>query len=165
MSDNTPIYLTCAGAERRRKELHTLLYTTRPELVRAVELAASNGDFSENADYQYNKRALRKTDGRIHRLTKMLESAAVIDPVEQAKVAQGRILFGATVTVEDESGQERRYSLVGGEEVDPGRGRISFVSPLGRAMLRKRAGDEITFMAPGGERELAIVAVAYLPLP
>jgi transcription elongation factor GreB len=157
------IYMTPACAEAMREELRDLLYTKRPEMARTAEWAAGNGDRSENADYQYAKRALRRFDSRIRFLSKRLEAAQVVDPAAQGRVAGGRVLFGATVTV-DEDGEEKAYSIVGVDETAPGRGVISWVSPLGKALLGKRVGDVVTFVAPKGERELEIVRVDYLPI-
>ncbi|MDY0268408.1 GreA/GreB family elongation factor [Trichloromonas sp.] len=157
------IYMTPACAETMREELRDLLYTKRPEMARTAEWAAGNGDRSENADYQYAKRALRRFDSRIRFLSKRLESAQIIDPAAQGKIAGGKVLFGATVTV-DEGGEEKDYSIVGIDETAPGRGVISWVSPLGKALLGKREGDVVTFSAPKGERELEILKVEYRPI-
>lgn len=159
-----PVYMTPACAARLRAELKDLLYKLRPDMVKTAAWAASLGDRSENADYQYAKRALRKFDSRIRFLTKRLEAAEIIDPVEQAKIANGRVLFGCTVTVENEEGEEKSYSIVGVDEYDPGRGHVSWVSPIGKALLGKREGDEISFKTPGGMSELEIVQVEYKAL-
>lgn len=155
--------MTPACAEAMRAELRELLYSKRPEMARTAEWAAGNGDRSENADYQYAKRALRRFDARIRFLSKRLESAQVIEPLAQARVAGERVLFGATVTV-DEEGEEKAYSIVGIDETAPGRGVISWVSPLGKALLGKRVGDLVTFVAPKGERDLELVKVEYVPI-
>ncbi|MBE0597437.1 MAG: GreA/GreB family elongation factor [Desulfuromonadales bacterium] len=155
--------MTPACAEAMRAELRELLYTKRPEMAKTAEWAAGNGDRSENADYHYAKQALRRFDARIRFLSKRLEAAQVIDPVAQLQVAGGRVLFGATVTVDD-AGEEKTYSIVGGDETVPGLGVISWVSPLGKALLGKRVGDLVTFVAPMGERELEIVKVEYVPI-
>ncbi len=159
-----PIYMTPACAQRLRAELKDLLYTLRPEMVKTAAWAASNGDRSENADYHYAKRKLRQYDGRIRFLTKRLEEATVIDPVAQESVARGRVLFGATVTVENEEGEEKTYAIVGVDELDPARGHVSWVSPIGRALLGKSEGDVVSFDTPGGRAELEIVEVAYKAL-
>ncbi len=158
-----PIYMTPACAEAMRAELRDLLYSKRPEMAKTAEWAAGNGDRSENADYQYAKRALRRFDARIHFLSKRLEAAQVVEPVAQAQVAGGRVLFGATVTIGEE-GKEKTYSIVGVDETAPGRGMISWVSPLGKALLGKRVGDLVTFVVPKGERELEVVKVEYVPI-
>ncbi|PLX92143.1 MAG: transcription elongation factor GreB [Desulfuromonas sp.] len=163
-SPRTPIYMTPACAARLRQELKDLLYKERPEMVQTAAWAAGNGDRSENADYQYAKRRLRQIDGRIRFLTKRLESAEIVDPVAQAKIANGRILFGATVTYENEEGDEKTVSIIGVDEYDPGKGYVSWTAPIAKAILGKREGDEIRFQTPGGLSELVIVAVEYLPL-
>ncbi|MDT8419726.1 MAG: transcription elongation factor GreB [Desulfuromonadales bacterium] len=159
-----PVYMTPGCAKRLRAELKDLLYTLRPEMVRTAAWAASNGDRSENADYHYAKRALRKYDGRIRFLTKRLEDAVIIDPLQQEQVARGRVLFGCTVTVENEDGEEKRYSIVGVDEYDPSRGHVSWISPIGKALLGSSEGDLVTFKTPGGVTELEIVKVEYCAL-
>lgn len=163
-STSPPIYMTPACAARLRAELKELLYTLRPEMVKTAAWAAGNGDRSENADYHYAKRRLRQYDGRIRFLTKRLEAAVIVDPVEQQKVAGGRVLFGATVTVETEAGEEKVYAIVGADEFDAGRGYISWTSPVGRALLGAREGDEIAFATPGGRSRLEVVRVEYKAL-
>lgn len=157
-------YMTPACAQRLRSELKHLLYQERPQMVETVAWAASNGDRSENADYHYGKKRLREIDRRIRFITGQLDSAIVVDPVEQKKNADGRVLFGATVTVENGEGVQRCLSLVGGDEMDVARGRISWFSPVGKALLGARDGDEVTVKTPGGREELEIVRVEYLPL-
>lgn len=159
-----PIYLTPACARRLRAELKKILYQLRPEMVKTAAWAASNGDRSENADYHYAKRKLRQFDGRIRFLTKRLEDATIVDPVEQQKVARGRVLFGCTVTIENEAGEEKVYSIVGPDELDPSRGYVSWVSPIGRALLGAAEGDLVSFATPGGQTELEIIKVEYKSL-
>jgi transcription elongation factor GreB len=159
-----PIYMTPACAERLKAELKETLYRLRPDMVKTAAWAASNGDRSENADYHYAKKMLRQYDGRIRFLTKRLEGAIIVDPLEQAKIAKGRVLFGCTVTVEDGDGEEKIYSIVGVDEYDPARGYVSWVSPIGRALLGKREGDEVSFETPGGRAELEVVRVEYRAL-
>lgn len=159
-----PVYMTPACEKRLRAELKKLLYTERPEMVETAAWAASNGDRSENADYHYAKRRLRQIDGRIRFLQKRLENATVVDPLSQAEVAGDRVLFGCTVTVETEGGEERVYSIVGEDEYDPKRGYVSWVSPIARALLGRREGDEVSFVTPGGRSELEIVRVEYRAL-
>jgi transcription elongation factor GreB len=163
LTSNLPIYFTPACAEAMRAELRDLLYSKRPEMARTAAWAAGCGDRSDNADYKYAKRALRRFDARIRFLSKRLEAAQVIEPAAQGRIAGGRVLFGATVTV-DEAGEEKTYSIVGVDETAPGRGLISWISPLGKALLGKRVGDLVTFMAPKGERELEVVKVEYIPI-
>lgn len=162
MSSSQQIYMTPSCAKAMRDELHDILYVKRPEMEKTTAWAASLGDRSENADYHAAKRALRRFDSRIRFLTKRLESAAIVDPVEQAKIANGRVLFGATVTVEDEDGEQKTYSIVGIDEFDGSRGFVSWISPIGKALLRAKEGDVVTFTAPGGDRELEIIKVEYV---
>lgn len=159
-----PIYMTPACAQRLRAELKDLLYTLRPEMVKTVTWAASNGDRSENADYHYGKKRLRQYDGRIRFLTKRLEDATIVDPVEQKKIANGRVLFGCTVTIENEEGEEKVFSIVGADEYDASRGYVSWTSPIGRALLGSSEGDQVSFMTPGGRVEVEVVQVEYKPL-
>ena len=159
-----PIYMTPACALRLRAELKKLLYELRPEMVKTAAWAASNGDRSENADYHYAKKTLRQYDGRIRFLSKRLEAATIVDPVRQAQNANGRVLFGCTVTVENADGEEKVYRIVGVDEYDGGRGYVSWISPIGRALLGASAGDTVAFTTPGGRTELEIVKVAYEPL-
>jgi transcription elongation factor GreB len=133
-------------------------------MVKTAAWAAGNGDRSENADYHYAKRRLRQYDGRIRFLTKRLENATIVDPVEQQKIANGRVLFGCTVTVENEEGEERVFSIVGADEFDAARGYVSWTSPIGRALLGSAEGDLVTFATPGGQTELEIIKVEYQAL-
>ncbi len=164
MNEQRKNYMTPACAQRLRAEMKQLLYKDRPEMVETVAWAASNGDRSENADYHYGKKRLREIDRRIRFITGQLDSAIIVDPLEQAKNADGRVLFGATVIVENDQGEQRSLSLVGGDEMDVARGRISWFSPVGKALLGTRGGDEVTVITPGGREELEIVRVEYLPL-
>jgi transcription elongation factor GreB len=159
-----PIYMTPACARRLRAELKETLYQLRPEMVKTAAWAAGNGDRSENADYHYAKRRLRQYDGRIRFLTRRLENATVVDPVEQQKIANGRVLFGCTVTVENEAGEEKVFSIVGADEFDASRGYVSWTSPIGRALLGSAEGDLVTFATPGGQTELEVVKVEYKAL-
>jgi transcription elongation factor GreB len=159
-----PVYMTPACALRLRAELKELLYRLRPEMVNTAAWAASNGDRSENADYQYAKRRLRQYDGRIRFLSKRLENAAIVDPVAQGKTANGRVLFGATVTVENGEGEEKLYRIVGEDEFDAARGYVSWKSPIGRALLGAREGAVVAFATPGGPAKLEIVRVEYRAL-
>lgn len=155
-------YITPAGHLRLKDELEHLVKRERPHVVEIVAWAASNGDRSENGDYIYGKRRLREIDRRIRFLTKRLDIATVVDPLQQTNVDQ--VFFGATVTICDASGVENTYSIVGVDEADVGRGRISWVSPLARALLKAREGDTIRFQSPAGLRELDIVEVCYASL-
>lgn len=155
-------YITRGGYARLNAELNHLVRVERPRVVSTVAWAASNGDRSENGDYIYGKKRLREIDRRIRFLTKRIDAAEVVDPGRRE--ATDRVYFGATVTVLDADGGESIYSIVGIDEADPGRGRISWVSPLARALLKAQEGDSIRFLAPGGARELEIVAVDYVDI-
>ena len=156
--------MTPGCAERLRAELKELLYQKRPQMVETVAWAASNGDRSENADYHYGKKRLREIDRRIRFLTGQLDAAVIVDPLEQAARAGGRVRFGATVTVENSAGVERVLSIVGTEEIDTARGRVSWRSPVARALLNAAEGDLVSFATPGGMEELEILSVEYLAL-
>ena len=127
-----------------------------------MQWAAANGDRSENADYTYGKRRLREIDRRIRFLTRRLDLAEVVDPVRRE--VTDRVFFGATVTVGDEDGNENTYQIVGVDETDHTRGRISWVSPLARALLKSREGDTVRFHTPAGWREVEVLAVDYRPI-
>jgi transcription elongation factor GreB len=157
-------YMTTSCAARLKAEIKDLLYVQRPDMVKTVAWAASNGDRSENADYHYGKKRLRQIDGRLRYLTQRMDAAIIIDPVQQLQVAGDKVLFGCTVSVENEDGVEKVLSIVGVDEIDPARGRISWVSPVGRALLGAYAGDVVTVQVPNGEEELEVLSVAYLPL-
>ncbi len=155
-------YMTPGGHARMLAELNHLLRVERPEVVNVVSWAAGNGDRSENGDYIYGKKRLREIDRRLRFLTKRLESAVVVDP--ELREATDTVYFGATVTVADEGGGESVYSIVGIDEADAGRGRISWISPLARALLKAETGDTVRFQSPGGLRALEIVSVQYQAL-
>ena len=155
-------YITPAGYARLKSELQTLLDKERPALVKVIAWAASNGDRSENADYIYGKRRLRQIDHRIRFLTKRLDIAEVIDP---ARPGVDQVFFGATVTYCDGKGVERTISIVGQDEVDTPRGRISWISPVARALTKARAGDVVRLRTPAGVEELAVAAIRYIELP
>lgn len=155
-------YMTPAGHARMRAELSHLVRVERPGVVSVVSWAAGNGDRSENGDYIYGKKRLREIDRRIRFLSKRLENAVVVDPA--AREETDVVYFGASVTLRDDSGDEQRYSIVGLDEADPARGRISWISPLARALLKAREGDSVRCQTPSGARELEIVAVEYVAL-
>jgi transcription elongation factor GreB len=155
-------YITPGGYARIKNELDHLLRTDRPQVVDAVHWAALNGDRSENGDYIYGKRRLREIDRRIRFLTKRLDLAEVVDPARQANADQ--VFFGATVTILDEQDQEQTYQIVGVDETDFMRGRISWVSPLARALLKAREGDLVRFQSPAGWREIEVLSVAYVTI-
>ena len=152
-------YITPSGHARLKSELEELVKRERPRVVEVVAWAASNGDRSENGDYIYGKRRLREIDRRIRFLTKRLDIAQVVDPTAQGDNDQ--IFFGATVTVCDANGDENTYSIVGVDEANVAGGRISWVSPLARALLKAREGDAVRFQSPSGWRELDVVEVRY----
>jgi transcription elongation factor GreB len=151
-------YITPKGFARLQEELHDLLHKKRPEITAVVSWAAGNGDRSENGDYIYGKKRLREIDRRIRFLTKRLESAEVIDP-SQKKAHQ--VFFGATVTVQDEDGESKTYSIVGVDEADPAQGKISWISPLASVLLNKKVGDWASFRSPKGVREVVIIEIRY----
>ena len=155
-------YITPQGLEKLRTEWKKLMDIDRPELVKIVSWAAGNGDRSENGDYIYGKRKLRETDRRIRFLTKRMENAEVINPSQQYS---DKVLFGATVTVIDEEAKERKYSIVGIDETDGKRGRISWISPIAKALLRHKVGDFVTVVIPKGQEDLEIKKITYETLP
>ena len=159
LPDGARNYITPLGHARLKSELEELVKRERPKVVEIVAWAASNGDRSENGDYIYGKRLLREIDRRIRFLTKRLDIAEVVDPLRQGENDQ--IFFGARVTVADESGLENTYTIVGVDEADVARGRISWISPLARALIKSREGDSIRFQSPLGVREIDIVEVIY----
>ncbi|MBZ0105054.1 MAG: transcription elongation factor GreB [Sulfuricella denitrificans] len=155
-------YITPGGYRRLMDEFDQLWKTERPELVKTITWAASNGDRSENGDYIYGKKRLREIDRRIRFLSKRLEHSEVIDPAQRGDCDQA--FFGATVTVSNQAGEEKTYSIVGLDEVDVGRGRISWVSPLATSLLKAREGDVVTLRTPGGVEELDVVEIRYVAL-
>ncbi len=155
-------YLTPAGWQRMKDELYHLVHRERPEIVNIVSWAASNGDRSENGDYLYGKKRMREIDRRIRFLTKRLDIAEVVDPARQQSADQ--VFFGATVTIFDEQQLEQTYQIVGVDETDFARGRISWVSPLARALLKAREGDTVRFQSPAGWREIEVLAIEYVDI-
>lgn len=151
-------YITPQGFRRLQEKLNHLLYKERPTVTAAVAWAAGNGDRSENADYIYGKRRLREIDRRIHFLTKRIEIAEVVDPAEKVS---DQVFFGATVTVRDEDDREKTYAIVGVDEINLAKNRISWVSPLALALLKARVGEVVTFRSPKGVRELEIIGIRY----
>lgn len=152
-------YITPAGHRRLKDELDQLWKEERPALVQTIAWAASNGDRSENGDYIYGKKRLREIDRRIRFLAKRLENAEVVDPEQRGECEQ--IFFGATVTVCGSDGCERVYCIVGVDEADAGRGLISWVSPLARALIKARIDDVVSLRLPNGVEELEVVDVSY----
>ena len=155
-------YITRSGLQRLKDEHRFLLTRDRPAVAEVVTWAASNGDRSENADYQYAKRRLRQIDGRIRHLSKRMEAAEVVDPEAPRSALRARkVYFGATVVYTNAAGEEREVSIVGVDEVDLERGHVSWVSPLGRALMRSGEGDSVILEAPGGKERLTVLEVRY----
>lgn len=154
-------YITTRGLERLKAEVHELLWIERPKVVEVVAWAASNGDRSENADYQYGKKRLREIDRRLRFLQKRIDLAEVVDPAQQSGP---KVLFGATVDVIDEDGNPRVYRIVGIDETDAKTGKVSWISPVGQALLQAVEGDAVVLKMPKGEEELEITRVRYLPI-
>jgi transcription elongation factor GreB len=152
-------YITPQGYQRIREELLQLIDVERPEVVRIVHWAASNGDRSENGDYIYGKRRLREIDRRIRFLTKRLDLAEVVDP--SVHHGSDQVFFGATVTYVNAAGDEQTINIVGIDELDPLHGKISWVSPVARALTKAKEGDVITLRTPAGDDELEILRVTY----
>jgi transcription elongation factor GreB len=154
-------YMTPQGYSRLKTELTKLLDIERPDLVKTISWAASNGDRSENGDYIYGKKRLREIDRRIHYLNKRLDTAEVVDPARRGESDQ--IFFGATVTYAYVRGgrDERTITIVGVDEVDVKRGQVSWLSPIARVLLKKRSGDVVTLATPSGEAEIEIIGVRY----
>ena len=154
-------YMTPLGYARLKAELTKLLDSERPDLVKTITWAASNGDRSENGDYIYGKKRLREIDRRIHYLNKRLDSAEVVDPAKRG--ASDQIYFGATVTYAYVRGgkDERTVTIVGVDEVDTKRGQVSWLSPIARVLLKRRSGDIVILATPSGEAEIEIIGVRY----
>ena len=154
-------YITPQGYARLKTELTKLLDVERPDLVKTISWAASNGDRSENGDYIYGKKRLREIDRRIHYLNKRLDTAEVVDPAKRGDSAQ--IFFGATVTYAYVRGgrDERTVTIVGVDEVDTKKGMVSWLSPIARSFLKRRSGDVVTLATPSGEAEIEIIGVRY----
>jgi len=152
-------YITPGGYARLRAELLALIDDERPKVVDIVHWAASNGDRSENGDYLYGKKRLREIDRRIRFLTKRLEIAEVVDPSVHA--GSDQVFFGATVTYIDDEDVERTVTILGVDEADNARQQISWVSPVARALLKAREGDEVALQTPAGARSLEILSVRY----
>jgi transcription elongation factor GreB len=154
-------YITPEGHKRLKDELLHLIDTERPEVVKIVSWAASNGDRSENGDYIYGKRRLREIDRRIRFLTKRLDLAEVVDP--SVHRGSDQIFFGATVCYENQAGEQRTITIMGIDELDPLKGKISWISPVARALTKAREGDSVVLKTPAGTDELTILEVRYPP--
>jgi transcription elongation factor GreB len=165
-NDGVKNYITPSGLQRLRDELRFLLARERPAVTQVVAWAASNGDRSENADYQYNKRRLRQIDRRIRFLRKRIDAAEVVDPeTPRTGRAARQIFFGATVRYANAAGTERVVRIVGLDEIDLDRNHISWRSPLARALMKSGPGDTVALHAPGGTEHLEIVEVRYERIP
>lgn len=156
--DNSKNYITPKGIEKLKAEYHELLNVERPKVVETVAWAASNGDRSENADYQYGKRRLRQIDGRLHFLQKRIEAAEVIDP---KSLKSDKVIFGATVTIENEDGDSHTYQIVGEDELDIKQNKISWKSPVARALLGKKLDDEVKIQKPAGDEMVVITDISF----
>ena len=152
-------YITRQGFEKLQAELNWLWTDERPKVTEAVSVAAALGDRSENADYIYGKKRLREIDRRIRFLTKRIDELNVVDSGPRKE--EGRVYFGAWVTIEDEDGETQRYQLVGPDEFDAHEGRISVDSPVGRALMGRRLGDEVAVRRPKGETSYEVIAIEY----
>ncbi len=141
-----------------REEYRQLKYEERPKIVEVVHWAAGNGDRSENGDYIYGKKRLREIDRRLRFLSKRVDIAEVVDPAE---VQSDRVLFGATVTIETEEGETKTWAIVGADESNPEQGRISWTSPIARALFKSRVGDFVTYRIPAGEKEIEVLKIEY----
>ncbi len=156
-------YMTPGGYANLRDELLKLIDEERPQVVEAVHWAARNGDRSENGDYIYGKKRLREIDRRIRFLTSRLETAEIVDPSVHA--GSDQVFFGATVRYTDEQAQETQVTIKGIDEADSGQGEISWISPVARALLKARRGDEVRLETPSGMRLLEILSVSYPDRP
>jgi len=152
-------YMTPAGYASLREELIHLMNEERPAIVQIVSWAASNGDRSENGDYLYGKKRLREIDRRMRFLTKRLDMAEVVDPSQQPN--RDQVFFGATVVYCDKSGEEHTITIVGMDEADPLKGKISWISPVARALIKAREGDTVMLRTPAGLDELDVLEVRY----
>lgn len=151
--------ITPEGAQRMRDELKELRTVKRPEVVEAVSRAAANGDRSENGDYIYGKKRLREIDRRLRFLSKRLEVAEVVDPRQQKN--RDRVFFGATVTYVNDRDEEVTVTILGRDEADMATGSISWLSPVARALMKARVGDEVKVHTPAGEDHLEVLAISY----
>jgi transcription elongation factor GreB len=152
-------YVTPEGYARLRNELHELAAIERPKVVEVVSWAAGNGDRSENGDYIYGKKRLREIDKRARYLSKRLESATVVDPAQQQGLTQ--VFFGARVTYLREDGSKQTVAIVGIDEADLTQGKISWLSPVAKALMKTKVGDTVELKTPGGEETIEVLAIAY----
>jgi transcription elongation factor GreB len=155
---NAPNYITPEGFQKLQDEFKRLFHDERPKLVETIAWAAGNGDRSENGDYIYGKRRLREIDKRLKILRDRIEAAQVVDP---KLVKSDKVVFGATVTIADEDGDEKTYQIVGEDEIEPGLNRISWKSPMAKALLGKEIGDEIEIKRPAGKLVAEIIEIKF----
>ena len=156
--DQSKNYITPAGIAALKAEYHELMHVERPKVVEVVTWAAGNGDRSENADYQYGKKRLREIDKRVRFLIGRIDKAEVVDP---KLVKSLTVVFGATVTIVNEDEKEFTYQIVGEDEFDAKAGKVSWKSPLARALLGKKVGDEVLLQKPTGEEYVTIEEIEY----
>ena len=157
---NQKNYMTPFGLQTLKDEFKQLMYGERPKVVEVVSWAAGNGDRSENGDYIYGKKRLREIDRRIRYLTKRIESAEVVDPAQQKNLEQ--VFFGATVCYARDSGKEHTIMIVGLDEADMAKGKISWLSPVARALMKAKVGDTVNLRTPAGLEEIEIISIKYL---
>ncbi len=155
-------YITPGGYARLKAELLDLIDNERPQVVEVVHWAASNGDRSENGDYHYGKKRLREIDRRIRFLTKRLEIAEISDPAVHH--GSDQVFFGATVSYIDSSGSAQTVTILGIDEADSALNQVSWISPVARALLKARVGDEVKLATPGGLKDIEVLQVSY-PVP
>lgn len=153
-------YVTPAGYRALVDELDNLWRIERPRIVEIVSWAAGNGDRSENGDYLYGKKRLREIDRRVRFLRKRIERSEIVDPARQTN--RSRVFFGATVTYSEEDGNETTVTIVGVDEADMDRGKVSWVSPIARALLKAEVGDTVVLRTPAGRREIVVEEIRYL---
>lgn len=154
-----PNYITPQGFAALQAQHHQLFNEERPKIVEVVSWAAGNGDRSENGDYLYGRKRLREIDRELNRLARRMKDAQIVDPRRQPD--KDAVFFGAAVTVVDEDDREHRYTLVGEDEADASNGRISWKTPIARALRGARVGDLRIVHLPAGARELEVVAISY----
>lgn len=159
ITSNQKHYVTPTGLKALEDELNDLLRVQRPEVVATVSWAASNGDRSENGDYIYGKKRLREIDRRLRYLTKRVENAEVVDPIRQQN--QTKVFFGATVTYLKNDDKQMQVTIVGIDEADPYSNKISYISPVAKALLKSEVGDIVTIETPAGLDELEILDIVY----
>lgn len=156
--DDAKNYITPEGVARLKAEYHELMHVERPRVVEVVTWAAGNGDRSENADYQYGKKRLREIDKRVRFLMKRIEAAEIIDP---KIIKSATVVFGATVTILNEEEQEQTYQIVGEDEFDIKSRKVSWKSPIAKALLGKKVGDEVVIHKPAGDEYVTIEEIQY----